>query len=989
MGTVNPEVFDQYFRRADLDGDGQISGREAVAFFQGANLPQATLAKIWQFADQGHRGSLSRTDFYNALKLVTVAQTGRELTYEIVRAALAGPAAAQIPPPKIVMTPVPPGSSTPQAQAPPPSRYGPAVPLQPGVNAAVRPGPGPVRPETGNLPLDGGRPAGPGSFAGPPRPPGAGLGMFTTEGHRPGSFGADSWTSGKQPASGPATVAGPPGQTPGSRNSVNTSGSFGKLVPPAGDAFGGSGFKVTPPSSTGSVDSSFGLEALSAPPPKPVAPSSTIQQAAIDPGIFEDSVFQATDLSLVPTTTATPPPATSVGVTPSTTRPPDVNPNFAGPAPASAPGAPAPAAGGPWPKMTQADKARYSKVFAEVDKDRDGKISGSEARDLFLSWQLPREVLWQVWDLSDQDGDSMLSLREFCTALYLLERFREGRPLVLPPGFHVDDAPADEWQSIAASRIAEAEAAMKEHSAGYNVPIWTQVPGLLQPPVAGAPAVSVAVATPPRPGAPPSGGGEADASGKYKSRVPVLEPHLVAQLNRDEQEMLKTKQQDAEVADKKVFELDKEIMDSKEKIEFYKTKLQEIILFKTRCDNRLAEVTERSASEKREVEILSKKYDEKFKQAGESNSRLQMEEAVFRDLQRRKMDLYNAIAKMEQGADGNVLLQSQANRISDDLDELRKAFNERGKRLGLKVKAAVTAEPPFGWQPGLQESAAQWDEDWDKFNDEGFTPVEDGPSSEALEKEVDSSNSQVVVPSNSVRAPINWDEASFFDDGFEFPSDSKVPENGPGVSAKLSLTPESVKAESEDGSPRSPAEGSLFTNERFDGEPAEKEVTESSTPRFVDALSNSPLDSRAAPSELQPDTRSALSDSPLDGRAMHISSPRGDHGNGHAMSDDFSGSFTSFASSRETGDRSGLFSNSASGIFGAPSLFSDSPKSYARTDTSRETLVRFDSFSSMKDAPRRRFESFDDDPFAGTGPFSAGAGQGGKATKASLDWSAF
>lgn len=50
------------------------------------------------------------------------------------------------------------------------------------------------------------------------------------------------------------------------------------------------------------------------------------------------------------------------------------------------------------------------------------------------------EVLKQVWDLSDQDNDSMLSLREFCTALYLMERYRDGRPLpaVLPSGIFVD-----------------------------------------------------------------------------------------------------------------------------------------------------------------------------------------------------------------------------------------------------------------------------------------------------------------------------------------------------------------------------------------------------------------------------------------------------------------------------------------------------------------------------------------------------------------------
>jgi hypothetical protein len=51
------------------------------------------------------------------------------------------------------------------------------------------------------------------------------------------------------------------------------------------------------------------------------------------------------------------------------------------------------------------------------------------------------EVLKQVWNLSDQDGDSMLSTREFCTALYFMERFREGwtLPAKLPSHIHLDD----------------------------------------------------------------------------------------------------------------------------------------------------------------------------------------------------------------------------------------------------------------------------------------------------------------------------------------------------------------------------------------------------------------------------------------------------------------------------------------------------------------------------------------------------------------------
>ena len=51
------------------------------------------------------------------------------------------------------------------------------------------------------------------------------------------------------------------------------------------------------------------------------------------------------------------------------------------------------------------------------------------------------EILKQVWELSDQDNDSMLSHREFVTALYLMERFREGYtlPLVLPNSIKFDE----------------------------------------------------------------------------------------------------------------------------------------------------------------------------------------------------------------------------------------------------------------------------------------------------------------------------------------------------------------------------------------------------------------------------------------------------------------------------------------------------------------------------------------------------------------------
>lgn len=43
--------------------------------------------------------------------------------------------------------------------------------------------------------------------------------------------------------------------------------------------------------------------------------------------------------------------------------------------------------------------------------------------------------------MSDQDNDSMLSLREFCVALYLMERYREGQqlPETLPNSVMLDE----------------------------------------------------------------------------------------------------------------------------------------------------------------------------------------------------------------------------------------------------------------------------------------------------------------------------------------------------------------------------------------------------------------------------------------------------------------------------------------------------------------------------------------------------------------------
>ncbi|KAK8945564.1 hypothetical protein KSP40_PGU007350 [Platanthera guangdongensis] len=374
-----------------------------------------------------------------------------------------------------------------------------------------------------------------------------------------------------------------------------------------------------------------------------------------------------------------------------------------------------------WPRLNQSDIQKYTKVFVEVDKDRDGKITGEQARNLFLSWRLPREILKQVWDLSDQDNDSMLSLREFCVALYLMERYREGRPLpaLLPDVLRFDEtSPESTGRSIASYGDPNSHLSTGLSHQGFPGPRPSVPFSGIRPPM--QPTVPYPV----------------EGSSQERQMAPS-QGNPVNPQNREQAFELATNGQ------KKVKEVENNILDSKEKMEYYRTKMQELVLYKSRCDNRLNEITERASGDKNEVESLAKKYEEKYKQVAEVASKLTVEEATFRDIQGRKLDLQNAIINMERGGSSDGLLQVRADRIQSDLEELLKALHERCKRRGLDIKSKAIIELPLGWQPGIQEGAIDWDEDWDQFDDEGFSVVKDI----SIEVENDVAPSKFKIPS--------------------------------------------------------------------------------------------------------------------------------------------------------------------------------------------------------------------------------------------------
>ncbi|KAK4747719.1 hypothetical protein SAY87_014305 [Trapa incisa] len=719
------DLFDSYFRRADLDCDGRISGLEAVSFFQGSGLPKPVLAKIWDYADQNHTGFLGRPEFYNALKLVTVAQSKRELTPDIVKAALYGPAATKIPAPQINLAAVPTHLNT--AISAPALRagtvspitsqsvgYRPAVPTNSTLNQQhfthqasqlarppqAVPNSPPHAPNT--IPTPGFSTGGVAVRASSPN-----MGDWTTETLTEPSHGSVSKVSNQvvlssavsstfefMPAASKASLPprpqAPSGTIPSKTPVKDTRHQEGSRNGLASDSkFGGDTFSVI------QSQPRQGPSAVNAPASSPSSATQPFAMISAFDSLQSKNAMLQGDGNLQPVQAS----LKQVPEAPSLTTPSFSTSENHGSSQSQM----------PWPKMTQTDVQKYMKVFVEVDADKDGKITGEEARNLFLSWRLPREVLKQVWDLSDQDNDSMLSLREFCIALYLMERHREGRPLppVLPNNI-VFDFPAGN------------QPAMTYPNAG-----WAPSSGVQQKQVMhGQHMPSAPRGKPPLPPSGPTVEGDSQADQK-KSKVPVLEKHLVDQLSQEEQKSLNSRFQEAMEADKKVEELEKEIHDSKEKIEFYRSKMQEIVLYKSRCDNRLNEIMERISGDKHEVEILAKKYEEKYMQTGNVASKLTIEEATFRDIQEQKMGIYRAIVGLNKDGDADSKVQDHANRIQTDLDNLVKALNERCKTYGLRAKPTSLVELPFGWQPGIQATAADWDEDWDKFEDEGFTFVKE------------------------------------------------------------------------------------------------------------------------------------------------------------------------------------------------------------------------------------------------------------------------
>ncbi len=85
------------------------------------------------------------------------------------------------------------------------------------------------------------------------------------------------------------------------------------------------------------------------------------------------------------------------------------------------------------------DKAQFDQIYATVDTQNRGYITGEQAVGFFSNSRLPEDALAQIWDLADINSEGQLNRDEFAVAMYLIKQQRSKRdgrdvlPQSLPP----------------------------------------------------------------------------------------------------------------------------------------------------------------------------------------------------------------------------------------------------------------------------------------------------------------------------------------------------------------------------------------------------------------------------------------------------------------------------------------------------------------------------------------------------------------------------
>ncbi|KAG0555511.1 hypothetical protein KC19_12G174300 [Ceratodon purpureus] len=79
------QLYRQWFDYADAGNDGRLTGDDTVKFFSLSQLPRADLKQVWAIADVKRQGFLGFKEFVSAMQVISLAQSGKDLSPNMLR----------------------------------------------------------------------------------------------------------------------------------------------------------------------------------------------------------------------------------------------------------------------------------------------------------------------------------------------------------------------------------------------------------------------------------------------------------------------------------------------------------------------------------------------------------------------------------------------------------------------------------------------------------------------------------------------------------------------------------------------------------------------------------------------------------------------------------------------------------------------------------------------------------------------------------------
>ncbi|KRT82780.1 HLH domain-containing protein, partial [Oryctes borbonicus] len=112
-------IYEAYYNFVDPNGCGTVGAMEAARFLKRSGLSDIVLSRVWDLSDPGGRGCLDKAGMFVALKLVALAQQGRDINLANLNADMPPPKMGDVPLPKPIKPPPP--SNTPLITSLPPT----------------------------------------------------------------------------------------------------------------------------------------------------------------------------------------------------------------------------------------------------------------------------------------------------------------------------------------------------------------------------------------------------------------------------------------------------------------------------------------------------------------------------------------------------------------------------------------------------------------------------------------------------------------------------------------------------------------------------------------------------------------------------------------------------------------------------------------------------------------------------------------------------